>query len=43
MLYVDAVSGIGGSVVKADEWHVDFCLGGSQKCLSAPASMASLS
>ena len=32
----------GGSVVKADEWHVDFCLGGSQKCLSAPASMAFL-
>ena len=43
LLYVDAVSGIGGSVVKADEWHVDFCLGGSQKCLSAPASMAFLS
>lgn len=43
LLYVDAVSGIGGSVVKTDEWHIDLCLGGSQKCLSAPASMSFLS
>ncbi len=43
LLYVDAVSGIGGSVVNVDEWHVDLCLGGSQKCLSAPANMAFLS
>lgn len=43
LLYVDAVSGLGGSVVKTDEWHIDLCLGGSQKCLSAPASMSFLS
>ena len=43
LLYVDAVSGIGGSVVKTDEWHIDLCLGASQKCLSAPASMSFLS
>lgn len=43
LLYVDAVSGIGGSVVKTDDWHIDLCLGASQKCLSAPASMAFLS
>lgn len=43
LLYVDAVSGLGGSVVKTDEWHIDFCLGASQKCLSAPASMSFLS
>lgn len=43
LLYVDAVSGLGGSVVKTDEWHIDFCLGASQKCLSAPANMAFLS
>lgn len=43
LLYVDAVSGIGGSVVKVDEWHVDLCLGATQKCLSAPANMAFLS
>ena len=43
LLDVDAVSGIGGSVVKTDDWHIDLCLGGSQKCLSAPASMSFLS
>lgn len=43
LLYVDAVSGIGGSVVKTDEWQIDLCLGASQKCLSAPASMSFLS
>ncbi|MDE7074244.1 MAG: aminotransferase class V-fold PLP-dependent enzyme [Odoribacter sp.] len=43
LLYVDAVSGLGGSVVKTDEWHIDLCLGASQKCISAPASMAFLS
>lgn len=43
LLYVDAVSGIGGSLVKTDDWHIDFCLGASQKCLSAPANMAFLS
>ena len=42
LLYVDAVSGIGGSMVKTDEWHIDLCLGASQKCLSAPASLAFL-
>ena len=40
---MDAVSGIAGSVVKTDEWQIDLCLGGSQKCLSAPASMSFLS
>lgn len=29
--------------MKTDEWKVDLCLGASQKCLSAPASMAFLS
>lgn len=43
LLYVDAVSGLGGSVVKTDEWHINLCLGASQKCLSAPASMSFLS
>lgn len=43
LLTVDSVSGIGGVPVKTDEWHVDLCLGGSQKCLSAPASMSFVS
>lgn len=43
LLYVDAVSGVGGSLVKTDDWHIDLCLGASQKCLSAPANMSFLS
>jgi aspartate aminotransferase-like enzyme len=35
LLYVDAVSSIGGAPVMPDQWHIDLCLGGSQKCLSA--------
>jgi aspartate aminotransferase-like enzyme len=35
LLYVDAVSSVGGAPVLPDEWHIDLCLGGSQKCLSA--------
>ena len=42
LLYVDAVSSIGGAPVLTDEWNVDLCLGGSQKCLSALPDMAFL-
>lgn len=40
LLYVDAVSSIGGAPVLADAWQIDLCLGGSQKCLSVPPSMS---
>jgi aspartate aminotransferase-like enzyme len=43
LLYVDAVSSAGGSVVLCDEWHIDLCLGGSQKCLSSLPDTAFLS
>jgi len=43
LLYVDAVSSIGGSPVLTDEWNIDFTLGGAQKCLSVPPGMAFLS
>ena len=43
LLYVDAVSSIGGAPVLTDEWHIDLCLGGSQKCLSSLADLAFLS
>lgn len=43
LLCVDAVASIGGAQVKTDEWNVDLLLGGSQKCLSVPPSMAFLS
>jgi aspartate aminotransferase-like enzyme len=35
LFYVDAVSSIGGAPVRTDGWHIDLCLGGSQKCLSS--------
>ena len=43
LLYVDAVASLGGAPVLTDEWQIDLCLGGSQKCLSAPPSMAMVS
>ena len=43
LLCVDIVSGLGGTPVDVDAWHVDLALGGSQKCLSAPANMSFLS
>lgn len=35
LFYVDAVSSAAGVPLKADEWHIDLCLVGTQKCLSA--------
>ena len=43
LLYVDAVASAGGAAMLADAWHVDLCLGGSQKCLSCPPDMSFLS
>lgn len=43
LFYVDAVASAGGAPVCADAWHIDFCLGGSQKVLSVPPSMCFLS
>jgi aspartate aminotransferase-like enzyme len=43
LLYVDAVASLGGVPVLTDEWHVDLCLGGAQKCLSALPDTAFMS
>lgn len=40
LYYVDAVASVGGAPVEVDAWSIDLCLGGSQKCLSAPPDMA---
>ena len=40
---VDAVAAAGGVPVLADDWHIDLCLGGAQKCLSAPPDTCFLS
>jgi aspartate aminotransferase-like enzyme len=34
------VASLGGAPVLTDEWQIDLCLGGSQKCLSMPPSMS---
>ncbi|MBW1842351.1 MAG: alanine--glyoxylate aminotransferase family protein [Deltaproteobacteria bacterium] len=43
LLYVDAVASIGGTPVLTDDWQIDLCLGGGQKCLSALPDMSFLS
>ncbi len=43
LLYVDAVASVGGAHVEVDKNHIDLCLGGSQKVLSAPANSTFLS
>ena len=40
LFYVDAVSSAAGAPLRTDEWNIDLCLIGSQKCLSLPASLA---
>lgn len=40
LLYADVVASLGGAPVLADGWSIDLALGGTQKCLSAPANMA---
>ncbi len=43
VLIVDAISGIGASELKVDEWNLDIVCGGSQKAISAPTGIAFLS
>ncbi|MBM3706815.1 MAG: alanine--glyoxylate aminotransferase family protein [Actinobacteria bacterium] len=43
VLIVDAISGIGASELKVDDWHLDIVCGGSQKALSAPTGAAFIS
>jgi serine---pyruvate transaminase len=40
VLVVDAISGLGATDLKTDEWHVDVCLAGSQKALMVPPGLA---
>jgi len=42
LLYVDAVASVGAELIDADANHIDLCLGGSQKALSAPPNSAFL-
>jgi len=43
LFYVDAVASMGGAPVFVDDWNIDLCLGGTQKCLSALPDLAFVS
>jgi len=43
LLIVDAVSVLAGDWLPVDEWHVDVCVTGSQKCLACPPGLAMIS
>ena len=40
ILVVDAISGLGATDLKTDDWHIDICLAGSQKALMVPPGLA---
>lgn len=40
LFIMDAITSIGGDDVRCDEWGVDICVAGSQKCLAAPPGLA---
>ncbi|HYO48339.1 MAG TPA: alanine--glyoxylate aminotransferase family protein [Chloroflexia bacterium] len=40
LMVVDAVTSLGGQPLRVDEWGVDVCYSGSQKCLGAPSGLA---
>jgi alanine-glyoxylate transaminase/serine-glyoxylate transaminase/serine-pyruvate transaminase len=43
LFLVDAVTSLGGCPVKLDEWGIDACYSGTQKCLSAPPGLSPVS
>lgn len=40
LLFVDAVSAMGGVELKVDEWGIDVCFSSSQKCFGVPPGLA---
>ena len=40
LLLVDAVTSLGGMDLKIDDWNIDACYSGTQKCLSCPPGLA---
>jgi len=40
---IDAISSLGGYSIPVDDWGVDICITGSQKCIAAPPGLALLS
>ena len=40
LFLVDTVTSLGGCEVKVDEWGIDICYAGTQKCLSVPPGLS---
>lgn len=40
LMFADVVSAVGGTEVRPDQWGVDICIGGPQKCLAGPPGMS---
>src|SRR5262249_41631788 len=40
LFVVDTVTSLGGCPVRVDDWHIDACYSGTQKCLSCPPGLA---
>jgi alanine-glyoxylate transaminase/serine-glyoxylate transaminase/serine-pyruvate transaminase len=40
LFLVDTVTSLGGAPVKVDQWGIDACYSGTQKCLSCPPGLA---
>ncbi len=40
LFIVDTVASLGGVNVEVDNWHIDICYSGSQKCIGAPPGLA---
>ena len=43
MFLVDTVTSLGGTDVRVDDWQIDACYSGTQKCLSCPPGLAPVS
>ena len=43
MMLVDCVSSLGGMPLQTDDWHLDVCVAGPQKCLGGPPGMSLMS
>lgn len=42
LFVVDAVTSLAGAPLYVDDWHIDACYSGTQKCLSCPPGLAPL-
>jgi len=40
LVFVDAVSSMGGTEIEVDEWGIDVCFSSSQKCFGVPPGLA---